>query len=289
MSKSIGHYRAEPVGTEKYHLGESPFWDPRTRTCSFVDITAGIFYRMDAAGRITSHDFGQMVGAVVPAAEPGAYVAAGTDGLYLLEGEKHRKICGLTDYYESFQRSNDAKADPAGRLFFGSSVWKEGCGNSGNLFVYDGGVIRTQVKNTKISNGMAWSADRKHFYFSDSLEYGVFVFDYDLSTGEITNRRELFHAQDGVTDGLCIDAQDRLWVAYWGGHRVECRSGETGELLAVVDVPAKQVSSCCFYGEALDRLLITSSGDGVDGPLDGCIFTCRVDAKGCDPDYAVIP
>ena len=36
----------------------------------------------------------------------------------------------------------------------------------------------------------------------------------------------------------------------------------------------------------LDRLFITSSGEGLTGKYDGCIFSCKVDEKGCLPDLA---
>ena len=87
---------------------------------------------------------------------------------------------------------------------------------------------------------------------------------------------------------MCIDSEDNLWVAVWGGRRIEKRSSVTGELLARVDVPAENTTSCCFCGENLDTLLITSSGEGLSGEYDGCVFTCKVDTKGCPPDYAII-
>ena len=70
------------------------------------------------------------------------------------------------------------------------------------------------------------------------------------------------------------DEEDNLWVAIWGGYRVEKRSSETGALLAVVDVPAEHVSSCCLIGN--QTLLITSSGDGLSGEHVGKLFACPV-------------
>ncbi|MCI6187562.1 MAG: SMP-30/gluconolactonase/LRE family protein [Spirochaetia bacterium] len=58
-----------------------------------------------------------------------------------------------------------------------------------------------------------------------------------------------------------------------------------GSLLAVVNVPAKNVTSCCFMGDQLDTLFITSVATGQIGELDGCLFTCKVDVKGLPCDY----
>ena len=144
--------------------------------------------------------------------------------------------------------------------------------------------------DTKISNGLAWSSDRKKFYFSDTLQYAVFEYDYDLETGAISNRKVLFKPEEGrgLTDGMCIDSEDNLWVAFWGGSRIEQRSTKDGSLLAVVNVPAKNVTSCCFMGDNLDTLFITSASTGQTGELDGCLFTCKVDVKGLECDYCKV-
>ena len=94
--------------------------------------------------------------------------------------------------------------------------------------------------------------------------------------------------EDGVPDGMCIDENDNLWVAIWGGNRVEQHSTLNGEKLARIYVPAEHVSSCCFSGEHLDTLTITTAGEGLSGKYDGCLFTCRVDSKGKKPDLAKI-
>ncbi|MBP5452264.1 MAG: SMP-30/gluconolactonase/LRE family protein [Treponema sp.] len=288
-------YTAEIFSNEKYKLGESPFYDSRTKTISWVDIPEGKLFTLEPDGKRREYSYGQAIGSALPADKIGSYLIAGTDGLYLQlkDASSPKLIRKLSDYYESYQRSNDAKADPKGRLWFGSSVDDDEHEASGNLFCldpYDGDKISVKQAGTKISNGMAWSSDRKHFYFSDTLEHAVFSYDYDIESGSISNRRILFRPEEGrgLTDGMCIDADDNLWVAFWGGSRIEKRSAKDGSLLAVVNVDAKNVTSCCFIGDDLDTLFITTSGRGQTGEHDGCLFTCRVDAKGCECDYCKI-
>ena len=288
-------YIAKVFSEEKYSLGESPFYDYRTKTVSWVDISEGKFYAAgdDGKGEIKSYDFRQAIGAAVPAEKAGSYVVAGTDGLYLLEGGKSRLIKELTEFYESYQRSNDAKADAAGRLWFGSSVDDGVHEASGNLFCIDsadGGKVEVREPNTTISNGMAWSRDHKKFYFSDTLQYAVFEYDYDLESGMISNRKVLFKTEKGCgfTDGMCIDADDNLWVAFWEGSRIEQRSTKNGSVLATVKVDALNVTSCCFIGDKLDTLFITTSGRGLNGKYDGCLFTCKVEAVGVKCDFCKV-
>lgn len=279
-------YTAEVYSTEKYQLGESPFYDSRTKTLSWVDIPKGRLFTQGPDGVKKSFTFDKPIGAAVPSEKAGNYLVAGSDGIYLLDGEKASLIKNLSEYYEAYQRSNDAKADPAGRLWFGSSVNDDNHQASGNLLCLDKGKVSCKQADTKISNGMAWSSDRKKFYFSDSLQYAVFSYDYDLATGAISNRKVLFKVENGVSDGMCIDSEDNLWVSIWGGRRIECRSTKDGSLLARVNVDAQNVTSCCFMGDNLDTLFITTSGQDLTGEHDGCLFTCKLDTKGCQCDYA---
>lgn len=276
-------YTATPLSYGRFKLGESPFYDPRTGIISFVDITAGKFCRILPDSTFVTFDCGQPIGAAVPSVIPGAYIFATVDGIYAFKDNSVKKIADLTGHYKPWQRSNDAKADPAGRLFFGSSSMDEAHGNNGDLFRLDKKIELLQP-NTRISNGMAWDKAHKRFFFSDSLEYSVFVYDYDETSGNISNRRVLFNIENGVSDGMCIDSDDNLWVAVWGGRRIEHRSTADGSLLGVIDVPAEHVSSCCFIEDT--TLFITSSGDGLSGEHDGKVFTCKVDTKMGEIHYA---
>ena len=293
-------YNAQVFSQEKYKLGESPFYDPRTKTISWVDIMDKKFFTLAPNGLKKTFCFNQAIGSAVPTEKENCYLIAGTDGLYLQdtkldtysssENPAPKLLTNLKDYYELYQRSNDAKADPAGRLFFGSSVDDDIHEASGNLFCLDtkrNNKITCLQPDTKISNGMAWSADRKKFYFSDTLQYAVFSYDYNLETGKISNRKVLFKPEEnrGFTDGMCIDSEDNLWVAFWGGSRIEQRSTKDGSLLSVINVNAKNVTSCCFIGDELNTLFITTSGNGQTSEHDGCLFTCKVDVKGCACDY----
>ncbi|MCR5148266.1 MAG: SMP-30/gluconolactonase/LRE family protein [Eubacterium sp.] len=281
-------YEAELFDNERYTLGESPYYDPRYSRFSWVDIINGRLWIMGSDGNKACFNLGQPIGAAVPLQRSDGFLLAAMDGLYIYEDGKEEKYLDLTETYKPYWRSNDAKADPSGRLWFGASVADDEHEAEGNLYCYSAGVVKCMQANTRISNGMAWSKDRKSFFFSDSLEYAVFIYDNDPETGIITNRRVLFTVENGVPDGLTIDSDDNIWVAIWGGNRIEKHDGRTGELLAEITVPAMQTSSCCFCGDDMTTLFITSAGVGLTGEYDGCLFACKVDAQGTAPDNAVL-
>ena len=280
-------FTAQPLDLGKYRLGEGPYFDPDRQRLSWVDILAGELHCCASDGTQSSFCLGQPLGAAVPLADSNGFVLAAQDGLYALEENSARRILDLTPVYQPFQRSNDAKADPAGRLWFGASLL-DGAPHDpyGDLYCFDAGVLHRRQPDTRIANGMAWSLERSSFYFSDSGFHAVFVYDYDAATGAISSRRVLFQVEQGVPDGLCIDASGDLWVAIWGGRRVEYRSGRDGSLLGTVSVEAEHVTSCCFGGEDLRTLYITTAGEDLSGPWDGSLFSCEVDAQGLRPDLA---
>jgi sugar lactone lactonase YvrE len=88
-----------------------------------------------------------------------------------------------------------------------------------------------------------------------------------------------------VADGLTVDDEGCLWTALWGGGQVR-RWSPDGELLAVVDVPVSNTSSCAFAGPDRDLLVISTSAHGLDEteraaqPDAGQLFTARPGVTG---------
>ncbi len=281
-------YTATPIGNEKYKLGEGPYYDSKLKRLSWVDITDNKIWYMGPDCVKKSINLPQHVGSAIPLKGSEGFACCMEDGIYKWENEKLTLAVDLKNVFKPHWRSNDAKADARGRIWCGASVNDDDLPAEGNLYLVNEGNVSVAVAGTKISNGMAWSSDRKKFYFSDSLEHAVFVFDYEEESGMLSNRKVLFEVENGVPDGLCIDSDDNIWLAVWGGSRVEKRCGKTGKLLDTVNVPAEHTSSCCFGGDDMTTLYITSSGDGLTGKFDGCIFKCEVEAKGVPYDGAVL-
>lgn len=278
-------YTVETIGKEKYILGEGPYYDPRYYRLSWVDIEGKkVWYIQDGVKR--DIEVPQRVGAAIPLAGSDGFALALEDGIYTYQSGEISLLADLKNVYKDYWRSNDAKADSMGRIWFGASV-KDDHEAEGNLYLFEHGKIDIKIPGTKISNGMAWSSDKQRFFFSDSLEHAVFVYDHDEESASIRNRKVLFEVPDGVPDGMTIDSEDNIWVAIWGGNRVEHRCGLTGKLLDVINLPARQVSSCCFGDEDFKTLYITSAQVGLEGEYDGCLFRCRTDAQGLAPDYSL--
>ena len=177
-------------------------------------------------------------------------------------------------------RWNDAKVCPDGNLFLGSMAYEDQS-DQGAFYRLskDGKKLDNLFGSVGISNGMDWSVDLSRMFYIDTLSMRVDQFDYQ--NGQISNRRPLVQISDGMgyPDGMCSDANDNLWVAFWLGSCVRCFDGKTGKQIDEIKLPAQKITSCVFAGEKLDKLIITSAvgnpGEQIDldqYPESGFIF-----------------
>lgn len=64
----------------------------------------------------------------------------------------------------------------------------------GSLYMFKGDDMKKfekKIPNTSISNGLAWSSDKKRFYFIDSEPGLVFGYSYYAASGRIGKRIHL--------------------------------------------------------------------------------------------------
>jgi gluconolactonase len=126
----------------------------------------------------------------------------------------------------------------------------------------DGKKLEKLFDKVAISNGMDWTKDNSQMFYIDTLTMKVEVFDYKpLQSRVIENRRTFISIGEnmGYPDGMCTDSQDNLWVAFWMGSCVRGYDGKTGKQIAEIKLPNPKVTSCCFGGEKLDKLIITTA------------------------------
>jgi sugar lactone lactonase YvrE len=254
-------------------VGEGPVWDAEARRLHWVDILAGDLHTTEPdTGRTTTISLPTLLGAAVPRAA-GGFVAAMEDGFAEVDVDGTMRV--RAHVLRDGVRMNDAKCDPTGRLWAGSTRIDFTPGEGALHVLEPDWTTRVVLHGLTLPNGLGWSPDGRTFYLVDSMEGVLWAFDTELASGTLGARRELvrFKESDGLPDGLCVDAAGCLWLAMWGGGRV-LRIAPDGAVLEALDMPVVQPSSCAFGGAGLDVLFVTSAAEGLStmDSLDGSLF-----------------
>lgn len=224
-------------------LGEGAIWDDATDQLLFVDMITGTVFRTGfGTNRSGSsrHVLGGFVGAVLSTDGPGIVTVAFA-GLEHVLPDEITPLATILD--DSEQRLNDAASDSRGRVWVGSTFMDNRSGG-GALHVWspqDG--ARTVATGLTLPNGIGFSPGDDVMYLADSDEKRVLSAPFDIATGTIGSLETLFTVDDGVPDGLCVDADGSLWVAIWDGARVEHRAPD-GSLISIIALPVSRPTSC---------------------------------------------
>lgn len=279
---------AEPILEANAILGEGPLWDHQRNCLYWVDIPAGKVNIFDpATGTNNEFTVGQDVGTVV-ADTSGNLMLAVRDGFARLDIDSGEVVMVAEQKTEGV-RFNDGKCDPAGRFWAGTMA-DDMTDGAGALYCLDSDLtVRRMIDNVTVSNGLVWTLDSKCFYYIDTPTREVAAFDYDIVTGNISNRKTAITVEEklGFPDGMAIDEEDMVWIAHWGGGRVTRWNPKTGKLLETIQVPhTSLVTACAFGGPELNELFITTATVDLtedqrrSQTLAGSIFHVQLDIKG---------
>lgn len=277
-----------PVGKHVSQWGEGPIW--YGNRLLYVDIEAFKIVAFDpATGAEQIWDVGQRVGTVVPRAQSpsGApeLIWAGDDGIFAFNEQTGAStpICD-PEADIATNRFNDGKCDPAGRFWAGTMHLGPNRTASGSLWcLHADHRIERKFGPVTISNGLVWTRDTRTMFYIDTPRKNVIAFDFDNATGGISNERIAIDCKDipGVPDGMAIDTEDRLWIAFCHGGCVLCIDPRSGKTEHRIDFPCVETTACAFGGSDLTDLYITTGiKEGADEPLGGRLFVCRPGAKG---------
>ncbi|MDP0499000.1 MAG: SMP-30/gluconolactonase/LRE family protein [Verrucomicrobiota bacterium JB022] len=279
--------KAENVLHAQACLGEGPIW--WHEHLLWIDVERGELHRFNPqTGIDTQLPCGEKIGTVVPRAGDSRVIVAKTTGLVAFDLQTgQQEALPSPARHLLGDRFNDGKCDPRGRLFVGTTSEEPGDEGQARLFRFDGdGSFREVLGGLTISNGVCWDAERGLFFFIDTPTGRIDLFDYDVQTGDIANRRPLLQVPEdwGHPDGMTRDAEGNLWVAFYAGGAVRCIDSHRGTLLAEVRLPVPHVTACAFGGEGLRTLYITTGSRDVKDraalPEAGDLFACEPGVAG---------
>jgi sugar lactone lactonase YvrE len=285
----------ECVLDAKASLGECPLWSVDEQVLYWVDINAPSLNRFDPrSGDNEAWPMSQSIGCFGLRAG-GGFVAAMRDGIWLVErgGKLQRKLADAP-YDTASHRFNDGRVDAQGRLWAGSMNERRD-GYSGQLYRLDADHrLTAMIPGIMISNGLAWSPDRRTMYHADTVKREITAWDFDGTSGDISNRRVFaqLEAERDRPDGAAVDSEGCYWSAFYSAGKV-VRLSPRGERLSEYPLPAMCPTMCAFGGPDLRTLYVTSARQRREPeeldrlPHSGGIFAMRVDVPGLpEPIFA---
>ncbi|MFZ2100569.1 MAG: SMP-30/gluconolactonase/LRE family protein [Oricola sp.] len=254
-------------------LGEGPTFDPARETLFWFDILGCKRHALHMpTGSETVLDLPEMASAM-------AVIDAGRDmiltetGLHVLDNATGK----LTPHVEieadnPVTRSNDARVHPSGAFWIGT-MGREAEQGAGAWYRYFRGEVEKLYDRVTIPNACCFSPEGRSAWFVDSRSRKWMRVAVDPSNGAPCGEPELFYdfgAEKGGPDGAVCDAEGNLWIARYGGGRLDCFSPAATCILSI-DLPASQTTCPAFAGDGL--IAVTSAWQTMDA-----------EARAADPD-----
>ncbi len=247
----------EKVAEENALVGEGPIWNADEGKLVWTDIHTGRLFAYDpATGENRQIHSGFNVGGLMQNAG-GGYACFIWDGVVLWKSDEEWARVQPEAYQGQPLRFNDVIAAPDGSAFGGTYFPEE----KGRLYrVGTDGSLQIVEEGIGCSNGMGFSPDQKTMYHTDALAREIYAYDFDAATSGLSNRRLFVKvgAEDGVPDGMTVDADGYVWSANWFGGCI-IRFDPDGREERRIATPAKQTSSVMFGGRDFDELYFTTA------------------------------
>lgn len=265
-------------------VGESPVWDAAASRLFWCDCQGATIFEQRLGGKTVRHPLPENVGSL-GLTDDGRLIVALASGvqLYSLEDRSFSPLAEPEPGHAARvpgDRLNDGKVGPDGAFWVGSM--HKTAPTAGLFRVTGDGRSEVKVQGLSTANGLAFSADGRTMFLSDSRAGWIDCYDLEPATGDISNCRRIVHLTEaeGRPDGGATDLEGCYWSA---GVSAGClnRFSAAGELLARIELPVRRPTMVCFGGDDMRTMYITSIRRPDDaGAHCGDVITMRADVPG---------
>ncbi len=240
-------------------LGESPVWDDRRQALWFVDIEARRLHCMAwPAATLQTWEMPEPA-ASLALCDSGRLLVALTRAVHVFDpADGSLRLFAEVEHGRPGNRLNDGKVAPDGSFWVGSMDEATKSQPTGALYqVRPDGSVHRQLDGLVTSNGLAWSADGRHMYHSDSRGRFIRRHGYgeggELSDGVLVASPT---AEEGRPDGGATDMAGGYWSA---GVSAGCLNRHAADgAVQRLPLPVDHPTMPCFGGPGLRTLFVTS-------------------------------
>jgi sugar lactone lactonase YvrE len=296
--KASGFRDVEIAFTCADRLGENPIWDSDRGCLVWIDIRSGIIREWTpCSATVHEQGFEGLVGGIA-LTNRGDWLVATRKEIGLLSRQSGTfRPCVAIELDQPDNRFNEARCDAQGRLWIGTM----------NDLVRqpDGALYRVgpdlepevQLPHVTVPNSLAWSPDGRGMYFADTWRHQILAYDFDASEGRASNPRIFvdLSAEGGRPDGSAVDAEGYLWNVQTGAGLV-VRYDPHGRVDRRIPMPTRDVTACCFGGDGLETLFVTSATQKLTPemlaaqPHAGHVFAVAARVRGLpEPRFRMAP
>ena len=211
--------------------------------------------------------------------------------LFTISSKKFERVLNIEDQLK-LTRSNDGGSDAHGRFWLGTmqnNFDKDGNDipindNIGKLYKVDIDMnISVAEEGLGIPNTFVWNPNNTKFYFTDTLNGKILSYNFELESGELSNKKDFAQFERGHPDGSTIDTDGCIWNCRWGGSCI-VRFTPTGEVDQIIEMPVQNITNCIFGGSDMKTLFITTASNREENKndLDGSLFAINLNYQGIE-------
>ncbi|RCK58972.1 Cell growth-regulated gene 1 protein [Candida viswanathii] len=277
-------------------LTEGVTYDPRTNALLWIDIIAGKVHRVDASDG-SNHELlkwttpGESVGAIGLTSNPDIVLVCAKHGLAYGDFNKKTIEYFFRYPYSETQharlRSNDGIVDPWGNLWIGVMNdfpvgQTEGIQPEGALYRITPDLkFDKMVDHSLILNGLGFNKTGDAFFWTDSLTFKIWKFDYDRATNTLSNRRPFVDLKAAYPDfespepdGFVMTDDGHIYTCVFSTSSILHVDSEGKEVEKIKIDPAQRITCVTIGGADNDTFFITTghldldNGDVVPDPND---------------------
>ncbi|WP_411894852.1 SMP-30/gluconolactonase/LRE family protein [Winogradskyella sp. A2] len=250
--------------SQEAELFEGPIFDPQNKLLYFVSILDGlVFCYSPISKEILSIKLDSPVSNVYLSNEKKIVIVASKNGFFEVNFNNLKSTFKFQIDIDDNVRYNDGIQDSMGRYIIGTMGYPEVENNIGKVYSYYKNKYKVLIENTTISNGLAFSTDKKFMYFIDTPTKRIAKYAYDIKTGDATFISDVVEfTEEGSPDGMTIDKNGMLWVAEWGGSCITQWDPNSGRKINEIKLPHTNVTSCCFDDNR--NLYVTTANNGLE-------------------------
>ena len=268
-------------------LGEGTLWVPTLNSIFFVDIKEKkIFILNTKTKKRKIFKVNKEIG----------FVSHIKENVFILGLKSELRIVNLinkkvlysikVESNKKYNRLNDGKTDPMGRLWFGTMDNLERKKSSGSLYCLNNKLKLHKVDSKYyITNGPAF-LNKNNFYHTDTRKKIIYKIRINNKLKILKKSVFLkFRKADGFPDGMTTDTKNNLWVCHYAGGCISVYNLK-GKKIHKINLPAKNITNCTFGGSKYNQLYVSTARKDLKikdinkYPLSGSLFKMRTNIKG---------